>query len=294
MVIKYKMSDDFYSILELSKDASDKDIKKAYRKLTLKYHPDRNNSPDADEKIRKINEAYETLGDKRKRQLYDSGVQEGGFPGGFPFPGGDMNNIFNMFFNGGGIPGTSGGEPGVRFFHNGMPQFMKPPPIQHISVISFEQAYNGCSLEIRLNKTGSSESELITVPIPPGFDNEVFVLQERGNVVGNCRGDVHVIIKVENKTNFIRQNMDLIYRKNLSLKESLCGFSFDIVNLEGKTFTVRNDKEHSIISPNHKMIIPNMGMKRNGQSNGNLIIEFVVEFPLVLTDEQRSSLSKIL
>ena len=67
------MNSDLYSILEISKDASEQDIKKAYRKLTLQYHPDRNNSSDAEEKIRKINEAYEVLGDKDKRMLYDSG-----------------------------------------------------------------------------------------------------------------------------------------------------------------------------------------------------------------------------
>ena len=78
------MKDNFYDILGVSKDASENDIKKAYRKLSLQYHPDRNQESESEEKIRKINLAYETLGDKEKRRQYDMGdIQI--FPG-FPFP----------------------------------------------------------------------------------------------------------------------------------------------------------------------------------------------------------------
>ena len=152
-----KMTNDFYSILEIPKDASDQDVKKAYRKLSLQYHPDRNSSPDADEKIRKINEAYETLSDTEKRRMYDLGPSQGGFPG---FPGGqgggfqfrghgdDVNNMFNMFFNGGF--GGMHGMHGIHVFHNGVPHMhvMKPQPIIHTINISLEQACRGCSFEI--------------------------------------------------------------------------------------------------------------------------------------------------
>ena len=293
------MIDDFYSILEISKDASEKDIKKAYRKLNLQYHPDRNSSSDAEKKIRQINEAYETLGDPIKRQMYDNRSS-----GGFPFASGggaDINNIFNMFFNGGGIPGMPGfSQNGIHVFHNGMPQFMKPPPIQNIVMISLEQAFQGCSLDVKINRVissgnfRSSETETITVPIHAGFDNEVFVLQEKGNIVENCKGDVHVIIKIENNTHFKRQNMDLIYNKTLTLKESLCGFSFDITNLEQKIIQISNIEDHSIIVPQHKIIVPNMGMKKEGFKTGNLIIEFAIEFPKTLSFTQREALNQIL
>ena len=288
------MSEDYYSILEISKDASEQDIKKAYRKLNLQYHPDRNNSPDAETKIRKINEAYETLGDQNKRQMYDNG-----FPGNFPGGGGpDINNIFNMFFNGGGIPGFGSG--GIHVFHNGMRHFAKPPPTQHVAVISLEQAFHGCSLDVKINRIVSSgnsrseEFENITVPIHPGFDNESFILQEKGNIIENCKGDIHLVIKIENKTIFKRQNMDLIYNKTLTLKEALCGFSFEITNLDEKIIKFSNLEDYSIINPNHKIIMPNMGMKKEGVGIGNLIIEFAIEFPQTLSFTQRDVLNQIL
>jgi DnaJ family protein B protein 4 len=287
------MTEDFYSILEVSKDASEQDIKKAYRKLNLQYHPDRNNSADAESKIRKINEAYETLGDQNKRQMYDNGFNQG-FPGGGP----DINNIFNMFFNGGGFPGF--GQGGIHVFHNGMPHFVKPPPIQHISVISLEQAFHGCSLDIKIKRivsrgnSTSEEFENITVPIHPGFDNESFILQEKGNIIENCKGDIHLVIKIENKTIFKRQNMDLIYNKTITLKESLCGFSFEITNLDEKIIKFSNLEDYTIINPNQKIIMPNMGMKKEGFGSGNLIIEFAIEFPKTLSFSQRESLNQIL
>lgn len=293
------MVDDFYSILEISKDASEQDIKKAYRKLNLQYHPDRNKSPDAEKKIRQINEAYETLGDPKKRQMYDNEAK-----GGFPFPSGggaDINNIFNMFFNGGGIPGMPGfSNNGIHIFHNGMSQCMKPQPMQQIAVISLEQAFQGCSVDLKINRvivSGNSrtkESETIKVPIHQGFDNEVFVLEGKGNIVENCKGDVHVIIKIENNTHFKRQNMDLIYNKTLTLKEALCGFYFEITTLDGKIIKISNLEENNIIHPHHKMIMPKMGMKKEGNRTGNLIIEFAIEFPTTLSLTQRDSLNKIL
>ena len=305
------MSEDFYSILEVSKDASEQDIKKAYRKLNLQYHPDRNNSADAESKIRKINEAYETLGDQNKRQMYDNGFKQG-FPGGGP-------DIFNMFFNGGGIPGFGQGFPGggpdmffngggipgfgqggIHVFHNGMRHFAKPPPTQHIAEISLEQAFHGCSLDVKIKRivsrgnSRSEEFENITVPIHPGFDNESFILQEKGNIIENCKGDIHLVIKIENKTIFKRQNMDLIYNKTISLKEALCGFSFEITNLDEKIIKFSNLEDYTIINPNQKIIMPNMGMKKEGGGSGNLIIEFTIEFPKTLSFLQRESLNQIL
>jgi DnaJ family protein B protein 4 len=286
------MNDEFYSILEVPKNASETEIKKSYRKLMLQYHPDRNKSPDAEEKIKKINEAYEILGDKTKRQLYDSGQMHGGQHGGQQ----DMNNIFNMFFNGGGMP------PGIRIFHNGMNHgfFIKPNPIQHVVVISLEQAFSGSNVEVNIVRTisrGNSvtkETERFEISIPAGTDNEMFILQEKGNSNENCKGDLHVIIQIENKTEFIRQNIDLIYKKKLSLKESLCGFSFEIKHLNGEILTISNKTSLNIIKPSHRMIISEKGMKREGFGKGNLIIEFEIEFPTNLSVEQIDSLRAIL
>jgi DnaJ family protein B protein 4 len=285
------MNRDLYSILEISKDASEQDIKKAYRKLTLQYHPDRNNSSDAEEKIRKINEAYEVLGDKQKRMLYDSDANQFGFH----FSEGqrvDINNIFNMFFNG-GIPHQSG----FRVFRNGVPQLIKPSPMLQTLTLTLEQSFKGCSVEIKIDRTvsvGKSityETETFNLSIPAGIDQEQFMIQEKGNVIENCKGDVIISIHIENNPPFSRRGLDLIYSKTLTLKESLCGFSFVINHPIGESIVI---EERTIIKPNSKKVIPEMGMRRDGQQIGNLIIEFSIEFPESLTSEQIDLITTIL
>ena len=285
------MNSDLYSILEISKDASEQDIKKAYRKLTLQYHPDRNNSSDAEEKIRKINEAYEVLGDKEKRMLYDSGANQ--FK--FPFSEGqevDINNIFNMFFNG-GIPHQSG----FRVFRNGVPQLIKPSPMLQTLTLTLEQSFKGCSVEIKIDRmvsigpSVSYETETFNVSIPAGIDQEQFIIQEKGNVCENCKGDVIITIDVEKNPPFSRRGIDLIYSKTLTLKESLCGFLFVINHPSGESIVI---EERTITKPSSKKVIPEMGMRKDGQQFGNLIIEFSIEFPESLTTEQIDLINTIL
>ena len=323
----------YYEILEVPKNASETEIKKAYRALSLKYHPDRNKTPEANTISSKINEAYETLSDPQKRKQYDLGGNGFPFPmgpGGAGGPGGpspddlaDIGNIFSMMF-GGAFPGMPGGGPGIRVFHgpgihrmqshtpgnpigmdhpfgNIFANMQKPPPIIKSIRITIEQAYCGCSLPIEVerwvlqNDVKHSETETIYIPIHRGIDeNEFIILREKGNIVNDTlKGDIKITIQIENTSVFKRQGLDLIYTKTLTLKEALCGFTIELMHLSGKKLTLSNTTNRTVISPNSKKVIGEFGMVRENMV-GNLIIDFVIQFPEKITDEQAKLIAEIL
>jgi DnaJ-class molecular chaperone len=321
--------ENFYETLGISEKATDDEIKKSYRKLSLQYHPDRNNNdPKFVEKFQKISEAYETLSDKQKRQEYDM-TRNNPFLNAFgsnSFHNTNLNSddIFQAFFGGlggGGMgegfgmpPFMGGFGPGVKIqaFHNGVPvnigmngnHFMenmkKPTPIIKNIIIQMSQVLSGANLPVDIERwiveNGNKvfEKETLYVPIPQGIDdNEIILLREKGNMMNeHLKGDVKIFVKIENKTEFERRGLDLHYSKKISLKDALCGFTFDILYLNGKTYTL-NNHSGNIIQPNYTKVIPNMGITREGHS-GNLIITFQVDFPDRLDAEKIQKLKEIL
>lgn len=316
----------FYDILGVSKDANSNEIKKAYYNLQREWHPDRNSSDEATQKIQQINEAYETLGDDNRRKTYDReqemGARMGGFPGGSG--GGGMMDPFADIFEmmsrgglGGGFPGFQhggGGGEGIRIFHNGMPfhfeggngggtfhfNMQKPAPIVKNINLTMEQMYNGCNVVIDIEKwiikgnTKRNEIEKISLDIPRGLDNnEAVILRGKGNSQNDQQGDVKIIISVENNTEFKRNGLDLLYTKKITLKEALCGCIFNINHLNGKNLSLSSSNKQHVIRPNEKKIIPSLGIIR-GDNTGNLIIEFEIEFPEKLTEQQVSLIDEIL
>lgn len=304
-----------YETLGLQRNATDGEIKKAYRALSLKYHPDRNTDDNAKSMFQTINAAYEVLSDSQKRQEYDDELdgnhnpfmRMNGMNGMDDFH--DINNIFNMMF-GGGMPGMPGMPPGVRIFHTGPGGFhatfthnvIQPPPtIEGTIQITMEQCYMGCSVPFEyerwtiIDSNKVFERQTITVNIPAGIqENELVFMQGMGHVVNDqLKGDVRINIVVTNSTGFVRRNMDLIYSKKLSLKEALCGFSFEILHISGKNLMINNTSNPTVISPGYKKVLPNLGMVRDNNI-GNMIIELDVTFPTSLTPEQIEILKTIL
>jgi DnaJ-class molecular chaperone len=296
-----------YEVLGVSNDANETEIKKAYRSLSLKYHPDRNSSEEAISKIQQINEAYEILSDQGKRSHYDMELAGGGgfSMGGMPFAHmnsmnefNDINNIFNMMFGGGMQGGPNvrvfhGGGPGINirteFFHNFN---QRPEPISKQIQISMEQSFKGCNFTLDIervvveNNARRTENETIHVSIPQGIDNdETIIIGDKGNVINGNRGELRLNVKVVNNSDFQRNGLDLIYNKKISLKEALCGFVFEINHLNGKRLALNNMNNPTVIRPGFKRVVNGMGMNRE-HSVGNLIIEFEVEFPDSLTNEQ--------
>ena len=293
----------FYEVLGISNDASDEQIKKAYRKLSLQYHPDRNTDPSASAKFQDINEAHETLSDPAKRAVYDNAGNA--MQGDIQFH--NINEIFNSFFGG----GMAGGGPDIRFFHHGMPpqsggnQFFqnlsKPMAIVKNINLTLEQCYFGGSIPIEVekwnvvNNVRTDERQTMYVTIPPGIDNnEIIILREVGNTINNTsKGDIKICIQIESDPNFKRHGLDLIYNKTVTLKEALCGFEFEIKHINKKSLAFKNTSNAFIIKPGFKKVIPGFGFRRD-TSVGNLVINFDITFPDSLTPEQIISLSATL
>jgi DnaJ-class molecular chaperone len=319
------MSVNFYEILEIPETAGLDEIKKSYRRLSMLYHPDKNkNNPDATAKFQKISEAYETLGDVEKKKEYDV-MRNNPFmkmmnnSGGHNFNGHNpvdelFTNIFGFPFSQGAAfgegPNFHQGNPfgaNIRIFHNGVqvnPQgfaqgMQKPSPIIKNIIVPIDKILTGTTMPVDIerwivhegNKT--FENETVYVTVPKGIDDgEIIVLREKGNVAReDCKGDIKLFVKIENDTEFKRSGLDLVYFKTISVKEALCGFTFELKYITGKTYTINNNSGN-IISAGYKKIIPNMGFSRD-QHTGNLIIVFDVKFPDKLSGQAMEQLKKI-
>ena len=319
------MSDNFYKVLGVDEKASKEDIKKSYRTLQMKYHPDRNNnSQEANIMTQKLNEAYETLGDDEKREEYDMTRNNPFLKGGsnMEMP---MDDIINMMFGGmGGFPGMQmGGFPGmqmrgmpgmhsmgglppgtkIHFFQGGNPmnfqQMQKPTAILKNINIKISQVLTGANIPLEIERwimeQGMKvfETETIYVTIPKGIDDgELILLKDKGNVLNEtCKGDIKIFVKIDNDSMFKRAGLDLVLEKSINLKDALCGFSFEITYINGKSYTLNNNAGN-IIPHGFRKIIPNMGLERESHK-GNMIIEFNVQFPEKLSESVIASLKKI-
>lgn len=305
------LTSSYYDILDVDKAASSTEIKKAYRMKSLHYHPDRNDALDAEERMSEINEAYEILSDPVKKKHYDIEQRLKDTPFGFPFmqvptqtvDEQDIQELFTSLFGGTTQMFQDRDIPMEELFSRNPfhKKNKKPDPITMTLHISLEQAYNGCSLPIeiiRWSMVGDDkiqEEETVYVDVYEGIDNnEIIVLEKMGNVTEQqVRGDVKITIQIDNETHFQRQGLDLIYTKTLTLKEALCGFSFELLHFDSKKLQCNNNSQVTMVKPDTRKVIPKLGMKRSG-NRGNLIIAFKVEFPDKLAPHQIEQMQLLL
>jgi len=322
-----------YDILEVPETATPAEIKKAYRRLSLIHHPDKNRGDTAvSGKFQKINEAYEILSDEHKRQEYDFGRKMspfglGGLGGhgtafgqGTSFGTREVDEFFNNLFFGGQMRGAGG--PNIKIFRSGTPMSFgnsmnfnggpmgfnnvftnvveKPSPIISNIELNMEQVLNGGTVPIEIERwlmehnNRVYETETLYVQVPKGVDDgEIIVLKDKGHAATDeCRGDVKVFIKINNDSGFKRNGLDLIIEKTITLKEALCGFSFDLKYFNGKNYVI-NNTAGNIIKPGFKKLIPGLGLERDGHKGG-IVIAFQIEFPNTLDEKTMVQLKTLL
>ncbi|MGN6421292.1 MAG: DnaJ C-terminal domain-containing protein [Pseudobacter sp.] len=287
------MARDYYAILGVSKDASEADIKKAYRKLAVKYHPDKNpDNKEAENRFKEINEAYEVISDPDKRKKYDqfgenwNRVNEQGPPpggggqyqyyggdaggGGFNFEG-DPNDIFESFFGG------SGGFGGGR--RNGK---MKGGDFQSETTITLEEAFHGTSRLLQL------EGQKLRIKLKPGsYEGLVIKLAGKGapGRNGGPAGDLFITIHVMPNAQFRRDGNNLAQTVNIDLFTAVLGGKQEVETLTGKiSITIPAGTQNGKI-----LRIKSKGMPVYGQTDqfGDLLLEIHVNIPQQLTEEQK-------
>ena len=273
------MNIDYYKILGIDSNSSSNEIKKAFRKMSLECHPDRNNNSNEKTTLfKKINEAYQILSDENKRKEYDNSMKI--------FNISNLNDIENIFKN--ELFSTLFGNLNEfdSFFNQNI------PIIDKTIEITLEQSYSGISIPIIVDKWRLENNrkiflkETLYVDLDPGIDNgEVIFFKNKGNYLNkDLIGDIQVIVKITNHNLFYRNGLDLYYYKNISFKDAFCGFSFDLQFLNGKEYKI-NNKQGNIIYPGYQKTVNNFGMKRNNKI-GNLYIKFNIEFPKNITESQ--------
>ena len=308
----------YYDILNVSQNATQDEIKKSYRNLSYKYHPDKNNNdPEKAEMFKKISDAYQTLSDNRKRNDYDFDIclnkneelnmnlnnDLNSFLGNLlnrkshKKKDTGFSNIFNMMSEMDNIPFDNTMfmhiNPDIGGYGMNMNNTKEEYPEDiHVNVnITFKEAYDGCCKPINIEReTNYSnnikvENETIYVNVPKGFDNnEIITLENKGNIINNKQSHVKVHIILEQHEIFQRIGINLVLKKQITFKESLCGFKFIIDHLNGNNIKFNSSKGNIILNKSNK-VINNLGFERNGVV-GDLIIEFIVEHPKKLSDEQ--------
>lgn len=310
------MTKDYYAILGIPKGASDDEIKKAYRKLALKYHPDKNKSPGAEEKFKDVAEAYEVLSDKKKRDLYDQYGEEGlkgGIPGGGTFQDGatyysfhgDPRATFAQFF-GSASPFEELFSFGNSFFDQSTVQ-QRPrdqdPPVEVDLYVALEDILSGCTKSMRITKKVlksngklAKEDKILTIEVKPGWKSGTRITfpKEGDQSVNKVPADVIFTIRDKPHPTYKRDGSDIRYIAKVSLKEALCGCIVTVPLLGGGRTTLNMTEE--AIKPGKVKIISGQGLPQPKEPSrrGDLIVNFDIVFPERITSEMKRKLADIL
>lgn len=308
------MAEDYYKTLGVSRNASKNEIKKAYKKLALKYHPDKNKGDKvSEEKFKKISEAYAVLSDDEKKRQYDQFGAEGfsnrysqedifrGFDVGSIFDEfGFGGNIFSSIFGGGGRnPGRQSSNFGFNFSNgqfggsNGFSGQARPrqqSPRQQKKTeleltLTLEEAVNGGKKNVSFN-TDSGVDKII-LAIPPGIEaGKKLKVKGKGvmDPFTGQRGDLYCKISIAPHPVFKREGDDLVMEKEVQLTDLVLGGSVTITTLDQKHIELKippHSKNNTLLRVKGK------GVARSKGSSGNLLVRLSAILPGKLTDKQK-------
>jgi DnaJ-class molecular chaperone len=283
-------SKDYYKILGLTKEATEEDIKRAYRTLAMKYHPDKTEEDKdvATEKFKQVAEAYQVLSDPEKRRDYDSG---GTIPIHPMF--GNPFDLFSQLFGGNHQNSKFAGNYHFKVFNMAD---MIPEPIIETMVCTIFDIFNGATKELEYTRNvPEPEKAKVTVNVQKGWkDGTRLTYHGHGNKfnVNGKPGDLIVIIKEKYPgPNLIRSDNDIIFIHNISLKAALLGIEFAIINLDNERISI--DLRGTVIADGAEKRLIGKGIDGKNKT-GDLVIKFKIEYPSQITQEQRELIEKIL
>jgi len=310
---------EYYQILGVAKTATADEIKKAYRKLALKYHPDKNpDNKQAEEKFKEISEAYAVLSDPEKRQQYDT-FGSAGFRQRYSqediFRNFDLNDILRQFgfgggfrsggggFRSGGFRTSGGGSPFDNIFSQaGMrggcggscgPQPAKGGDLTYELTVTLEEVLHGAEKTISLRQNGSTQN--VSVKIPKGIeDGKRLRLTGKGapSSSGGPAGDLYLKVQVAEHPVFQRVEDDLVVEHRIPFSEACLGTTLEVTTLDGKKFNVKVpagvQQEAKLRIKGHGLPVGPMGGHR-----GDLLVKVAVRIPKTLTPEQEEAIKAL-